>query len=270
MRPLTTGESAESTVSCGRTWRPCFECPQGRSARPVGPRPAAATRQKRQGRLQRHPRPLRHRTAATTSGPFAAASRSTAVCWQLPSVPRCSGVAAWCRTICQPGCVSGRIIMGHQWALHNRPGQPIHICRWPQCDKCRAAIRPAPGSAGLYAVCQHSDPRGALAGFMPHAGRNTYRATRFCFRKWPVTRRPSLAGFERPLTGLSDEFAADAAKQRQWVAFLRRSRLADASPPLEDVVAKMREFLSAPLEACAKGSSFDAAWPPDGPWTSRT
>jgi len=46
-------------------------------------------------------------------------------------------------------------------------------------------------------------------------------------------------------TGLSDGFAADAAKQAQWRAFLRKNRI-DA-PALEEVVADIRARLAAPL-----------------------
>jgi predicted nucleotidyltransferase component of viral defense system len=66
--------------------------------------------------------------------------------------------------------------------------------------------------------------------------------------------------------GLSDEFAADTAKQKQWAAFLKRSRLPESSLPLPDVVAKIRDFLGAPIEACARQTSFGGVWQPGGPW----
>ena len=52
-------------------------------------------------------------------------------------------------------------------------------------------------------------------------------------------RRGTPMPTEMPL-GLSDEFAEDSAKQKQWSAFLRKNQL-DA-PPLRDVVAEIRKF----------------------------
>ena len=52
-------------------------------------------------------------------------------------------------------------------------------------------------------------------------------------------RRGTPIPTETPL-GLSDEFAKDSGKQKQWLAFLRKNRL-DA-PPLRDVVAEIRKF----------------------------
>lgn len=47
--------------------------------------------------------------------------------------------------------------------------------------------------------------------------------------------------------GLTDAFATDAAKQRQWQAFLRKNRL-DA-PALTEVVSELRAVLAQPLDA---------------------
>ena len=47
-------------------------------------------------------------------------------------------------------------------------------------------------------------------------------------------------------TGLSDEFARDAAKRTQWKAFLDKSRL-DA-PTLAQVIADIRRFVAKPLQ----------------------
>jgi predicted nucleotidyltransferase component of viral defense system len=52
--------------------------------------------------------------------------------------------------------------------------------------------------------------------------------------------------------GLSDEFAQDATKRAQWKAFLQRNRL-DA-PPLEAVVAEVRDFLAEPLRLARQQS----------------
>ena len=47
--------------------------------------------------------------------------------------------------------------------------------------------------------------------------------------------------------GLSDEFSGDPEKQRQWAAFLSKNRL--ASPPLESVVERLREWLVPAMQA---------------------
>ncbi len=47
--------------------------------------------------------------------------------------------------------------------------------------------------------------------------------------------------------GLSDAFAKDAAKLRQWSAFLERNRL--VAPALADVIAELRSFMTEPLQA---------------------
>lgn len=51
--------------------------------------------------------------------------------------------------------------------------------------------------------------------------------------------------------GLTDAFAADVAKQRQWQAFLRKNRL--EAPDLAEVVKALRAALAQPLDA-ARGT----------------
>ncbi len=67
-------------------------------------------------------------------------------------------------------------------------------------------------------------------------------------------------------TGLTDEFAADATKQTQWRAFLRRSGLDRGDLELAAVVGGLRDFLLPPLEALAAGTPFELDWPAGGPW----
>jgi hypothetical protein len=45
--------------------------------------------------------------------------------------------------------------------------------------------------------------------------------------------------------GLSDEFAADPTKQKQWRAFIERNRL--EAPSFPQVVAELRAFLQTAL-----------------------
>lgn len=65
---------------------------------------------------------------------------------------------------------------------------------------------------------------------------------------------------------LTAEFARDATKQAQWVAFLRRSQLGDVAVSLETVVGFLVNFLMPPSTSAAAGQPFRASWPPGGPW----
>jgi predicted nucleotidyltransferase component of viral defense system len=65
--------------------------------------------------------------------------------------------------------------------------------------------------------------------------------------------------------GLSDDFAHDAAKQRQWTAFLKRTGAKDA-PSLAEVVRSIGPFLLEPLDAAAAGGGFHRRWPAGGSW----
>lgn len=66
-----------------------------------------------------------------------------------------------------------------------------------------------------------------------------------------IMRRALVATFDRRRTplpqttpvGLSSEFVADGAKQKQWSAFVAKNKL--SAPSLDDVVAYLREFLRA-------------------------
>jgi len=76
-----------------------------------------------------------------------------------------------------------------------------------------------------------------------------------------VLERAVAATFERRRTtppaalpaGLTDAFALDTQKRAQWQAFLRRNRLDDAAR-LEDVIAEIREPLSAALAGAIKAA----------------
>lgn len=71
--------------------------------------------------------------------------------------------------------------------------------------------------------------------------------------KPPVLAKAIAATFARRKTalpeglplGLSDEFARDSLKQRQWLAFMRRNGLGELT--LEEAVAEIRVFLDEPL-----------------------
>ncbi len=65
--------------------------------------------------------------------------------------------------------------------------------------------------------------------------------------------------------GLTEAFSADPARAVQWRAFIRRSRF-ESESGLDEIVAQVRRFASAPLTATAGGDSFDLKWRPGGPW----
>lgn len=81
--------------------------------------------------------------------------------------------------------------------------------------------------------------------------------------------------FDRRRTALPDEiplalsttFTGDPAKQTQWRAFLKRSRVAGASVTLAVVVETLGPFPASVLDA-ARGGQVLSAWPPGGPWTA--
>ncbi len=65
--------------------------------------------------------------------------------------------------------------------------------------------------------------------------------------------------------GLSDQFAQDPEKSKQWDAFRNRNGL-DASSTLTDTVAEIRRFLQPPMNAAAVNVPLKAKWEPGGPW----
>ncbi|WP_395089807.1 nucleotidyl transferase AbiEii/AbiGii toxin family protein [Armatimonas sp.] len=65
---------------------------------------------------------------------------------------------------------------------------------------------------------------------------------------------------------LTDEFASDPIKQRQWAAF--RKKLTDDTTPtsLEALLTPLRIFLQPLLATLAEERPFTAHWNPGGPW----
>jgi hypothetical protein len=66
-------------------------------------------------------------------------------------------------------------------------------------------------------------------------------------------------------TGISASFGADAMKQAQWAAFMRKMGMTDG-PDLPTVVAKLHEFLMPLVNAARTGKAAHDRWPADGPW----
>ncbi|MBQ1784526.1 MAG: nucleotidyl transferase AbiEii/AbiGii toxin family protein [Gammaproteobacteria bacterium] len=78
-------------------------------------------------------------------------------------------------------------------------------------------------------------------------------------------RRNTLLPADTPF-GLTDGFAADAQKQRQWQAFLGKNRL--EALHLEGVVASLRGFLLPVIAAARANSDYPHHWPAGGSWFS--
>lgn len=77
-------------------------------------------------------------------------------------------------------------------------------------------------------------------------------------------RRNTALPTERPLA-LTRQFSEDAAKMRQWQAFLNKNRITAST--LADTVALLDLLLWPPTEAAATQSGATAAWLPEpGKW----
>ena len=80
------------------------------------------------------------------------------------------------------------------------------------------------------------------------------------------SRRQTAIPAPLPLA-LTNEFSADVQKRQQWEAFVRRNRSPDAPPSLDQVVAKLAEFLGPVLQAVAADRRWPQTWKPGGPWS---
>ena len=65
--------------------------------------------------------------------------------------------------------------------------------------------------------------------------------------------------------GITDAFAEDAQKQKQWQAFLRKNRLEALA--LNDVTAALATFIVPVVEVASANTAFPARWPAGGPWS---
>ncbi len=65
---------------------------------------------------------------------------------------------------------------------------------------------------------------------------------------------------------LSDDFATDSDKIRQWEAFLSRTGLGESTVGLSQVINDLRGFLLPPLLATADQQVFDLTWIASGSW----
>jgi hypothetical protein len=77
-------------------------------------------------------------------------------------------------------------------------------------------------------------------------------------------RRRKTALPAAPPLALTPAFGTDAAKVKQWAAFLKRGKLDGAT--LEQVCELLNGFLMPVTGALAAGESWTKDWPPGGPW----
>jgi hypothetical protein len=107
------------------------------------------------------------------------------------------------------------------------------------------------------------------------------------FDLWTIAVRHELSGelvaqavsatFERRATPLPDSppialteaFYESPAKQTQWVAFLRKSRVSSAPSELAGVARKLRELFLPVLDALSREVPFRREWGPGGPWRAK-
>jgi hypothetical protein len=65
---------------------------------------------------------------------------------------------------------------------------------------------------------------------------------------------------------LTADFGESRAKQTQWNAFVRRTKLESVADALGSVVTDIRRFLEAPVSAASRGERLNAVWENGGPW----
>lgn len=68
---------------------------------------------------------------------------------------------------------------------------------------------------------------------------------------------------------VTEAFAAESAKQEQWAAFLRRSRLENAPETFQEVVKEISVFLLPVATSLSERKPFKAIWISPGPWKYR-
>lgn len=74
-------------------------------------------------------------------------------------------------------------------------------------------------------------------------------------------RRTSLPSESLPPFALTEEFATDSDKQKQWQAFLRRTQIQPAID-LETIIAALEKFLLPPASALVSETAFLQKWMP--------
>ena len=83
----------------------------------------------------------------------------------------------------------------------------------------------------------------------------------------PSGRRSTTLAARVPLA-LSDSFANDPMKRRQWQAFAKRGRLCLPTTSFGSVVEANRTFLMPAVTAVVEAREFNAQWPKETPGAS--
>jgi len=81
-----------------------------------------------------------------------------------------------------------------------------------------------------------------------------------------ATFRHRRTAVEADPVGLSHTFYSDPARELQWQAFLRRSRLAEEPGDLNSLASDVRRFVAPPLSSVASQKAFNAVWRAGGTW----
>lgn len=81
-----------------------------------------------------------------------------------------------------------------------------------------------------------------------------------------ATRGTAIPAAPVALTG---DFANDAARQAQWRAFIRKSRLENAPSDFAEIVEAVAVFLGPITRVLAAGESFQGSWKAPGPWRAK-
>ena len=81
-------------------------------------------------------------------------------------------------------------------------------------------------------------------------------------------RRRKTALPAAPPLALTPAFGTDAAKVKQWAAFLKRGKLDAGGATLEQVCSFLNGFLMPPTQALVAGEPWTRSWPPTGSWTN--
>lgn len=102
----------------------------------------------------------------------------------------------------------------------------------------------------LWCLCRNFEFEG---GLLSQAIRATFE------------RRGTPFPHELPIA-LSEAFARDGVKQRQWQAFLERSLGGENSPSLLEVIQSLHIFTEPPFEALLQSRPFKKFWALGGPW----
>ena len=99
------------------------------------------------------------------------------------------------------------------------------------------------------------------------SGTRSFEAAGLCRALGATAHRRGVAIPQGPVSGLSEVFASDPARQAQWTAFCRRLRADGPRDSLGQVVAALSTFLEPIFASVSAGREGSGHWQPGGPWT---